>query len=277
MNETDSSDNNGSSTANERDVNDVVAGDEVVDGATLEDAPAGDGAALAEDGDTGDGDTSDLADSDEPDGAANDDVTDVTNGDAGFATDAVAPADSDDDGDTDGDADIVDEAADDFAADDDPADENDDGDDDTVDDEDDDEVEEEDEGEGKSGLKPIAVALGGRIRQARQDAGLSQVRLATLLTTTQSAISLYEAGQRIISIEMLLRTASILNRPLHFFLSALDSVLYVRDSKIASLVAELELRPQDIDEIMEFWEFIRWRSEVKDAKASESTDLATES
>ncbi len=114
--------------------------------------------------------------------------------------------------------------------------------------------------ENGTGKDPTAAILGSRIRQARRDAGLSQVRLAQLLSTTQSAISLYEAGQRAVGIDMLLNVSRILNRPLHYFLSAIDIVLYVRDSRIADLANELEKRPQDIEELLDYWEFIRWRS-----------------
>ena len=113
----------------------------------------------------------------------------------------------------------------------------------------------------ENGKDPTSAILGNRIRQARKEAGLSQVRLAQLLNTTQSAISLYEAGQRAVGIDMLLNVARILNRPLHYFLNAIDVVLYVRESRIANLAYELEKRPQDIDELLEYWEFIRWRHE----------------
>lgn len=112
----------------------------------------------------------------------------------------------------------------------------------------------------ENGKDLTSAVLGNRIRQARKDAGLSQVRLAQLLNTTQSAISLYEAGQRAVGIDMLLNVAGILNRPLHYFLSAIDVVLYMRDSRIANLANELERRPQDIEELLEYWEFIRWRN-----------------
>lgn len=104
-----------------------------------------------------------------------------------------------------------------------------------------------------------SARLGQRIRQARKDAGLSQGALAQTLCTTQSAISLYEAGQRAVGIEMLLNVARVLNRPLHYFLDEDEAVLYVRDSKIASLANELEKRPEDIPELLAYWEFMRWR------------------
>ena len=113
----------------------------------------------------------------------------------------------------------------------------------------------------ENGKDSTSAVLGHRIREARKDAGLSQVRLAQLLNTTQSAISLCEAGQRAVGIDLLLNMARILNRPLHYFLSAIDVVLYVRDSRIAKLAYELEKRPQDIEELLTYWEFIRWRQE----------------
>ncbi|MCA9823076.1 MAG: helix-turn-helix transcriptional regulator, partial [Dehalococcoidia bacterium] len=59
---------------------------------------------------------------------------------------------------------------------------------------------------------------------------MSQGQLATALSTTQSAISLYEAGQRSVGIDMLLNVARILNRPLHYFLGEDGEMLYVRES-----------------------------------------------
>lgn len=121
----------------------------------------------------------------------------------------------------------------------------------------------------ENGNDRTSAVLGSRIRQARKDAGLSQVRLAQLLNTTQSAISLYEAGQRAVGIDMLLNVAGILNRPLHYFLGALDVVLYVRDSRIANLANELEKRPQDIEELIEYWEFVQWRNTQEREQAME--------
>ncbi len=121
----------------------------------------------------------------------------------------------------------------------------------------------------ENGKDSTSAVLGARIRQARKDAGLSQVRLAQLLNTTQSAISLYEAGQRSVGIDMLLNVARILNRPLHYFLSAIDAVLFVRDSRIASLTAELEQRPEDIGELLDYWEFIRWRNAQEREQSAE--------
>lgn len=109
------------------------------------------------------------------------------------------------------------------------------------------------------GKAPVSASLGNRIRTARRDAGMSQGQLATALNTTQSAISLYEAGQRSVGIDMLLNVARILNRPLHYFLGEDGDMLYVKDSHIAELISELEKHPEDLPELLGYWNFLRWR------------------
>lgn len=109
------------------------------------------------------------------------------------------------------------------------------------------------------GASPVSASLGLRIRTARRDAGMSQGQLALALNTTQSAISLYEAGQRSVGIDMLLSVARILNRPLHYFLGDEEEVLYVKDSDMAALISEVERHPEDLPELLAYWQFIRWR------------------
>jgi len=112
---------------------------------------------------------------------------------------------------------------------------------------------------GDGGRAPVSASLGQRIRAARRDAGMSQGQLAQALSTTQSAISLYEAGQRSVGIDMLLNVARILNRPLHYFLGEEGEMLYVRESDIAELIGELERHPEDLPELLAYWQFLRWR------------------
>lgn len=111
----------------------------------------------------------------------------------------------------------------------------------------------------ENGKVPVSASLGHRIRIARRDAAMSQGQLANALNTTQSAISLYEAGQRSVGIDMLLNVAKILNRPLHYFLGEDGDMLYVKDSDIAELIAELEQHPEDLPELLAYWQFLRWR------------------
>ena len=111
----------------------------------------------------------------------------------------------------------------------------------------------------ENGKVPVSAGLGNRIRSARRDANMSQGQLATSLSTTQSAISLYEAGQRSVGIDMLLNVARILNRPLHYFLGEDADMLFVRDSDIAQLISELERHPEDLPELLGYWQYLRWR------------------
>jgi transcriptional regulator with XRE-family HTH domain len=119
----------------------------------------------------------------------------------------------------------------------------------------------------EGGKAPVSAGLGTRIRSARRDAGMSQGQLAQALNTTQSAISLYEAGQRSVGIDMLLNVAKILNRPLHYFLGDDGQMLYVKESVIASLIAELEKHPEDLSELLAYWEFLRWRRSNRNGKS----------
>ncbi len=111
----------------------------------------------------------------------------------------------------------------------------------------------------QNGKAPVSAMLGTRIRAARRDAGLSQGQLATALNTTQSAISLYEAGQRSVGIDMLLNVARILNRPLHYFLGDDGEMLYVKESDIARLITELEKHPEDLPDLLSYWQYLRHR------------------
>ncbi len=118
----------------------------------------------------------------------------------------------------------------------------------------------------EGGKAPVSAGLGQRIRAARRDASMSQGQLAQSLNTTQSAISLYEAGQRSVGIDMLLNVAKILNRPLHYFLGEDGDMLYVKDSDIAELIAELERHPEDLPELLAYWQFLRWRRASRNGK-----------
>ena len=55
--------------------------------------------------------------------------------------------------------------------------------------------------------------LGGRIREARRNAGLSQEKLAEQIGVSRQAVTKWEAGQAAPSTENLLRLAEALHRP----------------------------------------------------------------
>ncbi len=60
--------------------------------------------------------------------------------------------------------------------------------------------------------------IGKRIQKAREEAGLSQDELATMIGITQSALSNYELGKRRLYLANLQEIARRLNRPLTCFL-----------------------------------------------------------
>ena len=59
--------------------------------------------------------------------------------------------------------------------------------------------------------------IGERIKQAREEIGLTQLELAARLKCTQSALSNYELGKRKLSLTLLIEVAQILNKPIDFF------------------------------------------------------------
>jgi transcriptional regulator with XRE-family HTH domain len=67
----------------------------------------------------------------------------------------------------------------------------------------------------------VTDALSDRIREAREDAGLTQEQIAPLLGVTLATVSRYERGigKRGISVAMLARIAQVTGKPLSFFLS----------------------------------------------------------
>ena len=59
--------------------------------------------------------------------------------------------------------------------------------------------------------------IGGKIKQAREESGLTQLELATRLKCTQSALSNYELGKRRLDLTLLIEIAQMLNKPIDFF------------------------------------------------------------
>ena len=82
-----------------------------------------------------------------------------------------------------------------------------------------------------SGKKMINNEIGKRIQKAREDAGLSQEELASLLGYTQSALSNYELGKRRLYLSNLEKIAKALNKPLTCFFGELHEVEPQHESK----------------------------------------------
>jgi len=64
----------------------------------------------------------------------------------------------------------------------------------------------------------ITKALGKKIKLARVEMDLTQVKLAELVKAKQKSISRYETGSSLPSIETLVKIAKVLKKPAGYFL-----------------------------------------------------------
>lgn len=64
--------------------------------------------------------------------------------------------------------------------------------------------------------------LGKRIQLAREEAGLNQEHMAAMLGCSQPTLSNYEKGKSRIYLAQLKKVAEVLDRPLNYFLEAMD-------------------------------------------------------
>ncbi len=103
------------------------------------------------------------------------------------------------------------------------------------------------------------MALGERIRKARQEAGVSQQILADFISSTQNAISQYESGTRSVSLETLVSIARQLEKPLSYFLDCHEDLVVVKDTKLHEIVARVQDNPEEMRLLYELWEYLKWR------------------
>lgn len=66
------------------------------------------------------------------------------------------------------------------------------------------------------------VDLGRRLRQAREEIGLSQNEAATLIGTKAPTLNRYEGGDRTVSIGVLIDLGRIYGKPVSWFLAAVE-------------------------------------------------------
>lgn len=98
--------------------------------------------------------------------------------------------------------------------------------------------------------------IGGKIREARDEIGWSQLKLAQAIGfTSGTAISLIEAGEREVSVDDLEKIADLFHKPIHFFLGKEEKII---DMKMA-LRAEKNLSPTDEKTILDFIDFVKKR------------------
>lgn len=62
--------------------------------------------------------------------------------------------------------------------------------------------------------------IGRKLQMAREEAGLSQEQLASMMGCAQSTLSNYEKGKRRLYLNQLEKIAEILNKPIEFFIES---------------------------------------------------------
>lgn len=114
--------------------------------------------------------------------------------------------------------------------------------------------------------KSIQPFVAARCLEARKGAGINQQTMGELLDTTQSAISLYENGNRGISLDTLLGWARLTNRPLSFFLGeAVGSFDFADDTPVAEMLAEMAANPELVERLVAYWRFLKFDAAVPNA------------
>lgn len=105
-----------------------------------------------------------------------------------------------------------------------------------------------------------ANTMGGRIRAAREEQGLSQAQLAGMLGfESATAISLIEKGERGVNAVLLKRIGEVLHRTVNYFLGEPEEVV---DVKVA-LRADKNLSEDDKDTILRFIEAAKKKPDAK--------------
>lgn len=103
-----------------------------------------------------------------------------------------------------------------------------------------------------------AKTIGGRIKAAREEAGMSQMDFAKLLDfESATAISLIENDERKISVENLAKIASALHRDIRFFIG--EEEKRAVDVAVA-LRADKDLSASDRDAILRFVELAKQKN-----------------
>lgn len=108
--------------------------------------------------------------------------------------------------------------------------------------------------------------IGKRIQKAREKSGLSQEELASALGITQSALSNYELGKRRLYLANLEQLATVLGRPLSYFMEeknpAGEEVAQQQgsDDEVTSEITRL-LAELSHEERVQLLDYIKWRRE----------------
>jgi len=83
--------------------------------------------------------------------------------------------------------------------------------------------------------------IGRKLQLAREEAGLSQEQLATMLGCAQSTLSNYEKGKRRLYLTQLENIAEILDKPIEYFM---ESSSHNETSAVESINSALDDEPE---------------------------------
>ena len=102
------------------------------------------------------------------------------------------------------------------------------------------------------------VAIGKRLRLAREQAGLSQGQIAKMLGLHRPSISEMEAGRRKVSAEELARIAEIYGVSTAWLLNE-ETEMDTLDQKRIELAARglAQMRPEDLDRLLSILQTLR--------------------
>lgn len=93
--------------------------------------------------------------------------------------------------------------------------------------------------------------IGKKIKQAREEQGISQRDLGMSLGLSDKAVSAYEASRTVPPLETLIRVADELNKPLDYFIRE-DSHDYKIETRIAAVEQTLQKLLAELKNIQEF-------------------------
>ncbi len=103
---------------------------------------------------------------------------------------------------------------------------------------------------------PASVRIGALLKEAREQAGLSQAQLAKDLGyESATAVWLIEAGARKVKVKDLQKAAEVLHKELAYFLGEEEKIV---DVKVA-LRADKDLTDKDKDTLMHFIDLAKKR------------------
>lgn len=97
----------------------------------------------------------------------------------------------------------------------------------------------------------MANDIGKKIREAREELGISQKDLGMTLGLSDKAISAYEAERTVPPLETLMRIADELNKPIDFFIHS-NASEFKLETRLAAMEKVVSKLLQEIHKIQDF-------------------------